>query len=750
MDPFLIELLQKMFSQGSPFGSPLVNGTHNIPGPMGTQIPIPTPNPLTPFANVMPQALSNITNSMTELQGLENTGKASRLNTDPNKDIDMYRVNASRGVMKKGGGVESNPLAALLMALMPFTMPGNEILPMGVQGMQDGGMVNNTGYTPGTKSFNNPFNIIPGGNITMKNTPFPIMAIPDNGKPQILQPGTNKIFPGAKSVLELPLGLSKLRQMVTKYQMGGELPPEAQMQMVPVQTEKVGKQSEMIIHLDGTITHANATKPHSKMDDDEVTDILPTGSYITSADKGMKITYDKADKIVIAIKATPYEELERGKVPEEIKLSSLWPNGSKTAKTPAELTEIVLKKFPTMEKDSIFTKVTNQSNINSRKPYLEWIKLLNDDMKGEDEPVQQFKKGGTVRVKDVLKAQTGLELALIPLIGNAIGGIFSSNADKANRDYMRHASNKIGNQYQIGVNRNIRSQDRTLGDIIGNYQGLESDLLGYANQSATGQTAANFGSTALGILNGLGMETDLPELDLGAARSRVTNFRPQSGSRAAVEAASAPRYDSRAIMQSLGARSGPVIAQLESERASNINQAASQRNQFLDQTALSTIGQLNQLDLTELPFNIQQQEKERALREARRNLLTGTLQGGLQRGADIETGRLGQIGNVRSQMLPAISQLQHQRASLKGLPAMLNAQMQMNLLGIEQGVAPTNIGNPMSWITPLAQVIPQLASPTNTSNYTPTYGNNSAEFGCPPGTCPDPSGMTGGCSAAFC
>lgn len=69
---------------------------------------------------------------------------------------------------------------------------------------QMGGNVNNTGYTPGTPSFNNPYNVIPSGNITMKNTPFPIMAYPNVGSPKMLYPGGKYNFPKATSVLEIP------------------------------------------------------------------------------------------------------------------------------------------------------------------------------------------------------------------------------------------------------------------------------------------------------------------------------------------------------------------------------------------------------------------------------------------------------------------------------------------------------------------------------------------------------------------
>lgn len=74
---------------------------------------------------------------------------------------------------------------------------------------QFGGNVNTTGYTPGTFTYGNPYNIIPGGNITMENTPFPVMGFPldgnqNVGNPVLMKPGENYEFPNAAGVLEVP------------------------------------------------------------------------------------------------------------------------------------------------------------------------------------------------------------------------------------------------------------------------------------------------------------------------------------------------------------------------------------------------------------------------------------------------------------------------------------------------------------------------------------------------------------------
>lgn len=71
---------------------------------------------------------------------------------------------------------------------------------------QNGSLVNYSGYTPGTESFNNPINIIPDNNITMKNTPFDILAIPDNDNPKIMKANsTGHKFKKSSKVLEVPL-----------------------------------------------------------------------------------------------------------------------------------------------------------------------------------------------------------------------------------------------------------------------------------------------------------------------------------------------------------------------------------------------------------------------------------------------------------------------------------------------------------------------------------------------------------------
>jgi LysM repeat protein len=68
------------------------------------------------------------------------------------------------------------------------------------------------GYKRNSKDRNNPYNVIPSGNITMENVDFPVYGVDNLGNEQIMMPGANYTFPG-NTVLEVPLA-----------QNGGDLP----------------------------------------------------------------------------------------------------------------------------------------------------------------------------------------------------------------------------------------------------------------------------------------------------------------------------------------------------------------------------------------------------------------------------------------------------------------------------------------------------------------------------------------------
>lgn len=497
----------------------------------------------------------------------------------------------------------------------------------------------------------------------------------------------------------------------------------------PIQAERVGKQPEMILHPNGMITATTATKRHAQMDDSEVTDILPEGSFIFSADKSMGIRKKDAADVLIGIKSYPYQEGQKAKAPEAITMDNLWKGKNKNL-TPAELAEIIKKKYNILNYEElagypndIFVDQTNKENLQSRMPYLANLVRMNEERRvqktGETSQVlPSFKHGGSVlHINDVRHAPFGDFLSgvgsflgnnagtiatLAPALAGLLGRGNNTSQGALGIDPMVQAG-ILGTIpiSQLGINQNIAAQQDALGQGIYDYSSLSNQLIADAAQSAQAQSMANLGNVGLGLTNQLMRDTNLEELNLGASRARLNNFTPRAATQAAVDAASTPAYDANAIMSQLGARSGPVIAQLMSDQQRAANQAAAQRNAQLDAFDMQRIQQLNQLDMTELPFNLQQREKEQMMREDQRNNVFGTLQGGVQRQADLQSGFLGQKGQIQSQILPTLTQLNLQRAQLAGQPNILGAQNALNafsMLGSMQsqnataGLTPSNLG----------------------------------------------------------
>jgi hypothetical protein len=86
---------------------------------------------------------------------------------------------------------------------------------------QYGGNTNLTGYTPGTPSMNNDMNEIPSGDITMEQTPIPLLAIgkggADNGLLKVLQPQSKGYNFKSKSTVEIPLEQQQQDPTMAKY-----------------------------------------------------------------------------------------------------------------------------------------------------------------------------------------------------------------------------------------------------------------------------------------------------------------------------------------------------------------------------------------------------------------------------------------------------------------------------------------------------------------------------------------------------
>lgn len=449
------------------------------------------------------------------------------------------------------------------------------------------------------------------------------------------------------------------------FQEGGPVTAEEPIPLIPIQTEM----GEMIIHLDGTITKVNAVKKHKSMDKDEVTDIVPEGTYIASNDKMLKITFDEAEEIAMAIKALPYEEEKRGVVPEEVTFSDLWPGNSTRKMTPAELANRIRLKYGTVDKErlfdrsDIFTEMTNKLNMESRMPWIAELIGLNEEKRGgDDTDLIIFGKGGKVKRKDVEHKPEGgnignilqIGAAALPFIQSLFGGgqQAASGVDPLARSMILGSAPLAG----LGIQQNINAQQGVRDQAIQDFTGLGQVLNNFA-----------FGTTGANILGRQLQDTDFERFNPSAQDTRLANFNTRTP-RSFVDALSTPNFDLQALASELGPRgfntfaSNLVSNQMRSRNEALMNQFNQQRN--LD---LNILGQRNALDTFTQQFNIGQGEKEQAARNA---VTAGTF-------GDIGS-LFGRLGDIQSNILPILTDFNFQRAALEGQIPLLTSQNLMN------------------------------------------------------------------------
>lgn len=74
-----------------------------------------------------------------------------------------------------------------------------------------------TGYKRNSPDKDRPYNVIPSGEITMKNVGFPVLGIDNEGNSKLMQPGEELIsFPG-DTVLEFPLNSKAIKNKSKIY-----------------------------------------------------------------------------------------------------------------------------------------------------------------------------------------------------------------------------------------------------------------------------------------------------------------------------------------------------------------------------------------------------------------------------------------------------------------------------------------------------------------------------------------------------
>ena len=75
--------------------------------------------------------------------------------------------------------------------------------------------ISRTGYKKNSKDKNKPYNVIPSGDITMKDVEFEVLGIDNFGNKKIMKPGKDYKFPG-NIVLEIPIKRQSLYNRLFK------------------------------------------------------------------------------------------------------------------------------------------------------------------------------------------------------------------------------------------------------------------------------------------------------------------------------------------------------------------------------------------------------------------------------------------------------------------------------------------------------------------------------------------------------
>lgn len=201
--------------------------------------------------------------------------------------------------------------------------------------------------------------------------------------------------------------------------------PEQQM-YIPVQTEA----DEMMAFADGSLQEVHATKKHSEMKKDHVTDVVPIGTYIFP--ESVKLSKKDLESL-ITYSVGDYSENGQDYKIEEVRLTTIL--GDKFEGSFADAARVIKRKYPvTVDKRGMngITDKSNDENMKHRLTYINHLIRLNEaklnkekveDNKivpsmmakkgGYADSIQHFKKGGDVDPKPKKKTVVGNNFDII-------------------------------------------------------------------------------------------------------------------------------------------------------------------------------------------------------------------------------------------------------------------------------------------------------------------------------------------------
>jgi hypothetical protein len=174
---------------------------------------------------------------------------------------------------------------------------------------------------------------------------------------------------------------------------------------MPVQTESYQGQPEQVVLPDGTIESVNATQSHENMSDNQITDVLPTGSHIQSS----RNKYTPAQYQQLIDMFTPEVAKERMEQIAQIT------KGKNKKISPAEISEYAKNKYQKQSTPNSFD--TNKLKESNKKSFVDLSIQMNDLIKAGKELAegQMYEEQMMAYGGYIPKAQDGVNNFGIPV-----------------------------------------------------------------------------------------------------------------------------------------------------------------------------------------------------------------------------------------------------------------------------------------------------------------------------------------------
>lgn len=424
---------------------------------------------------------------------------------------------------------------------------------------------------------------------------------------------------------------------IKKYQFGGSPNDEhstpifssnlEDFGLTEIQTEK----GEVSFLPDGSIPDVKAKELHKNQDKNNVTDIMPSDSYIFSNDPKMKFSEKsklgnvELKDIYLGKSVFKYKENEVTPGPEKIMLKDMFFNGSKKELTTAEIAKNIKKNLPVVDlKNDYYADRAIAENKEQRVEYLTILKGLNEFKKPKEKgipkaqygmPIQPTQNGldGVMgygdKQLDPFKRMDNNMLSMFNFKQPSIPSIpkpYENGGDIPHADLgklLRYASPiaLIGSEAGAWYARNKQRKENDR--LLNQYTGLQEDLQSSVDRSGALGIGTNIASYAAAL------NVPLQRYDDQSEQMAMYN----AASNRALQRLEASKYTASqgiGTASSLARYSNPTnygdyLAKVQSQSDSNIgklNQSIAQlemdrANKNMELTSLRNAGRNNSLNM---------------------------------------------------------------------------------------------------------------------------------------------------------